>query len=199
VAWDCLSEILDVEGSLQSRCKETTEWSNQTGKGSHEDDVELNWADLNRCAKDWLQPEWDIEDLVVEDWVGCALQAGQNIGSEVLNGTDEVAELHQDVGQNQSDDNGAKPGSNKSFDGLLGRYLDKLGATESDAADVGEDVVGNDKRDGKEEPDHAFENVVDDELRLDNDKVQGQMSPCELGELELVVALFERCDEQDKA
>lgn len=66
-----------------------------------------------------------------------------------------------------------------------------MGTAESDAADVGEDVVGDDEGYGEEEPDHAFENVVHDEVGLDDDEVEGHVCPCELGELESVVAFLQ--------
>lgn len=74
-----------------------------------------------------------------------------------------------------------------------------MSATESDATDVGEDVVGDDKGDGKEEPNHAFEDVVHYKVCLDVDQVQGHMRPCKLGELEPVMPLLERTDEENEA
>jgi hypothetical protein len=85
------------------------------------------------------------------------------------------------------------------LDGLLRADLNKLRATESDTADVCEDVVGDDETDWQEEPDHALENVVHDKVRLHNDQVEGHVGPGELGELELVVTLLERANEEHKA
>lgn len=66
-----------------------------------------------------------------------------------------------------------------------------MSSAESDAADVGEDIVGNNKTDGQEEPDHAFKDVVHDEMGLDNDQIEGHVCPAELGELESVVPFLE--------
>lgn len=74
-----------------------------------------------------------------------------------------------------------------------------MGPAEGDAADVGKDVVGDDQGDRKEEPDHALEYVVHDKMGLDNDEVQGHVGPCELSELELVVSLLQRGDEENEA
>lgn len=195
MTWDSLSEILDVESSLQTRSKKSTEWSNQTGEGSHGHDVELDRADFEHCSKDWLEPEWDVVGVWDEDWVWLTLKAGPNVRSEVLDWTDEVAVADQDVGHKCANDDCAEPGSNKSFNSLLGGDFDELGSAEGDTADVGKYVVGDDEGNGEEEPDHAFKDVVDDELGLNDNKVEGQMSPCELSKLELVVTLLERCDE----
>lgn len=74
-----------------------------------------------------------------------------------------------------------------------------MGAAECDAADVGKDVVCDDQRHGQEEPDHAFEDVVDDEMGLYHDEEEGEMCPTVLGELEFVVAFLEGADEEDEA
>jgi hypothetical protein len=85
------------------------------------------------------------------------------------------------------------------LDGLLRANLNKLRAAEGDATDVCEDVVGDDKTDWQEKPDHALENVVHDKVRLHDDQVESHVGPGELSELELVVALLERTDEEHKA
>ncbi len=72
-------------------------------------------------------------------------------------------------------------------------------APESDAADVGKDVVGYHQRGGKEEPDQPFEDVVHDEVCLHDDEEQRHVCPGELGELETVVAFLEGGDEEDEA
>lgn len=85
------------------------------------------------------------------------------------------------------------------FDSLLRANLDELCTAESDTADIGEDIVGDDKADGQEEPDHALKDVVHDEVGLYNDQIERHVGPGELSELELVVALLERSDEENEA
>lgn len=87
----------------------------------------------------------------------------------------------------------------RTFNGLLGADLDQLCTTESDTTDVCEDIVGDDQADWQEEPDHAFKDVVHDEVRLHDNQVESHVSPGELGELELVVTLLERTNEEDEA
>ena len=133
-----------------------------------------------------------------EDRVGGALEAGPEVGAEVVNGADEVLVAHQDVGHEEAEDDGADPGADEALDGFLGGELDELGAAEGDAADVGEDVVGDDEADGEEEPDHAFEDVVHDEVGLNHDQVEGHVCPAELGELEAIVAFLQGANEEDE-
>lgn len=85
------------------------------------------------------------------------------------------------------------------FDCLLRANFDKLRTAESDTADVGEDIVGNDKADRQEEPDHALKDVVHDEVGLYNNQIKRHVGPGELSELEFVVALLERSDEENEA
>ena len=72
-------------------------------------------------------------------------------------------------------------------------------AAKCDAADVGEDVVGYDEGGWKEEPNHAFEDVVHYKMCLDDNKVEGHMCPGELGELKAVVTLLKRANEEYEA
>lgn len=57
------------------------------------------------------------------------------------------------------------------FHCLLRAQLDKLRPSEGDPTDISKDVVGNDKHHRQEEPDHAFEDIVHDEVCLHNDQV----------------------------
>ena len=76
--------------------------------------------------------------------------------------------------------------------------LNQLRPPKRDSTDVGEDIIGNDQAHRQEEPDHAFEDIVHDEVGLDDDQVERHMGPGELGELETVVALLEGADEEDE-
>lgn len=87
--------------------------------------------------------------------------------------------------EQDAEENGKYPCANEAFHRLLGRQLDQLSPAEGDAADVGEDIVGDDKGSRQEEPDHALENIVHDEVGLHDDQEEGHVRPCELGELEL--------------
>lgn len=72
-------------------------------------------------------------------------------------------------------------------------------ATKCDAADVGKDVVGDDEGGWQEEPNHAFEDVVHDEMGLEDNQVECHVCPGELGELKAVVTLLKRADEEYEA
>lgn len=196
VARDRLAKVLDVEGALQTRGKESTERSNERGEGREAEDVELHGLNVESLVEaEHFEREWLRDESGVEG----AFQAGQNIGSEIIDGADEVLVAHQDVGHEVAEDNSANPCAEETFNGLLGGKLDQLGATKGDTADVGEDIVGNDQRGGKEEPDHALEDVVHDEVGLDHNQIQCHVCPSKLGELESVVALLERSDKEHES
>ena len=120
-------------------------------------------------------------------------------GWSYIDWANEVFIAHQNIGHGEAEKDGQDPGAHKTFNSLLGGDLDKLRAAKSDTTDVGKDVVGNDKRYWKEEPDHAFKNIVHDEMRLHDNQVERHMSPGKLGELKTVVPLFKRCDEENEA
>ena len=129
--------------------------------------------------------------MCCKDRVGGAFQSCPEIGSEVIDGADEIFVPHEDVCHEEAEDDGADPCADEALDGLFGGELDELGAPEGDATDVCEDVIGNDETDRKEEPDHAFEDVVHDKVRLDDYQIESHMRPAELGELEAVVAFLQ--------
>ena len=116
-----------------------------------------------------------------------------------VDGADEVFVAHQDIGEAEGKDDGENPGADKTLNSLLGTDLDKLGTAKGDATDVGENVIGDDQSGGKEEPDHALKNVVHDKVSLNNNEIEGHVSPGELLELELVVTLLKRDDKEDEA
>lgn len=66
-----------------------------------------------------------------------------------------------------------------------------MGPTKGYPADVREYVVRDDEGSGQEEPDHALEDVVHDEVRLHDDQEQRHVCPPELSKLEFEVAGFE--------
>lgn len=70
---------------------------------------------------------------------------------------------------------------------------------EGDTANVGEYVVADDEGSRQEEPDHALENVVHNEVGLNYNKVKGHVRPGEVGELEFKVACFQVGDKEDEA
>lgn len=103
------------------------------------------------------------------------------------------------MGEEDAEKDGHDPGAQETLHRLLRGQLNQLGAAKSDAADVGEDVVGDDEGGGEEEPDQAIEDVVHNKVRLADDQEQCHVRPDELGELELEVAALEGANEEDEA
>lgn len=112
---------------------------------------------------------------------------------------DEVLVPHKQVRQAIAEKDGEDPCADKTLNRLLGRKLDELRASKRNAADISEDIVGNDERGGDEEPDQTLEDVVHDEVSLDDQEEEGHVRPSEHGELELVVSLLQGDDEEHEA
>lgn len=120
-------------------------------------------------------------------------------GGAYIDRAGEVAAAHHQVRQGVAKDDGEDPSANKTFDGLLGRKLDELSAAKGDAADVGENIVGDDQGGRQEEPDQAFQNVVHDEVGFDHNNKERHVRPSKLGELELELPAFEGAHKEDEA
>lgn len=204
VSWDGVAKVLDLEGSLQPRREETSEGRDERSEGSDDNSVDLHGFHGERekllvAIREEEEVCGGLERVRLEDRVRFALEAGENVGPKIGNGADEVLGAHEEVGQAKGENDRHDPGADKTLHRLLRRQFDQLRATESDTADVGEDIVGDDERRGEEEPDHALEDVVHDEVGLDNNEVQSHVRPRKVGELELEVAGLETCDEEDEA
>jgi len=50
-----------------------------------------------------------------EDWVWFALEAGEDVGAEVVDGADEVFGAHEDVGHAEAEEDGEDPCSDKAW------------------------------------------------------------------------------------
>jgi hypothetical protein len=120
-------------------------------------------------------------------------------GETYIYWADEVFVVHEEIGQQVAEKDSKDPCTEESFDRLLWRQLDELGASESDATDVGEDIVCNDQCGWEEKPYQAFKDVVKHEVGLYDDKVEGDMCPREHCELEFVVAFLEGADKEDES
>ena len=116
-----------------------------------------------------------------------------------IDGTDEIFVSHKHVGYGETKDDGTDPRAYETLHSLLGRQLDELSAAKGDATYVREDVVGDDQTCRQEEPYHAFEDIVHNEMRLDYDEVKRHVGPCELGELETVMAFLKGAYEEHEA
>lgn len=213
-----ITKVLNLKRALEARCEEATEGRDEGCKCRKDKNVELHGrnGDGGREMSPVRRDEREAVDVRNENRVNIALKASEDVGTEVLlcvsgcslegdtlqayiHGADEVLVPHQNVGKEQTKDDGEDPRAKETFHRLLGRNLDQLGPAKRDAADVGKNVVRDDQRDREEEPDHSLENVVHDKVRLDHDEVQRHVRPCELGKLELVMTLLQRGNEEDES
>lgn len=196
VARNRLAEVLDLEGTLQTGCKETPKRSDKRGECSEAEDVELDRGD----EESFVYAE-HIERVRLRDkhLIGHTLKASQDVRTQIIDRADEVLVAHQPVGHEITENDGANPRADEALDGLLRRQLDQLSASKGDTADISEDVIGDDKCSGEEEPNHALENVVHHKVSLNHNQVQRHMGPGKLGELESIVSLLQRSDKEHEA
>ena len=201
VSRDRVAKILDLESSLEAGGEEPPKGRDQGGKAGPEKDVDLDGCHGDAEGRAGREEEELGRHIGLRDegGVGFAVQPREDVGTKVVDGADEVLGLHHEVGQEDAEDDRHDPCAHEALNRLLRRQLDELGAAEGDAADVGEDVVGDDEGGREEEPYHAFEYVVHDEMRLHHDEEQGHVRPAELGKLELEVTGLERADKEDEA
>jgi hypothetical protein len=106
VAGDKITEVLDLESTLQSGGEEPTEGSDKRCEGSHGQDVELHGLDLEGGPKEGLERNGHSVGLLQEDRVGSALKSGPNICTEVLQFIELVTV--QNIAQLQIEDLNAK-------------------------------------------------------------------------------------------
>lgn len=216
VAGDRVAKVLDLEGALETRGKETTEWGNQGRKRGQDESMELHGSKGDGPVG-LLREEEQLGEVVgfgEENGVGVTLKASKNVGTEVLKWSveplklqckthvdraDEVFGSRHDVDKKNTKKDRRNPSPNETLHRLLGRELNELGAAKSNAADVSKDIIRNDQRGGQEEPDHALKDVVHNKVCLYHNQIERHMSPGEVGELELVVAGLQGGNETDEA
>lgn len=201
VAGNGVSKVLDLEGSLETGGEEASKGGHQGGKRGQNTNMEVDGRGREGGFVGELSQELGGDGVLLrhEDGVRNTRQVGEEVGSHVLNGADEVVESVEEDGENDSPDDGADPGSEEALDCLLGRDGNELVLAESDATKVGKNVIRNDKAGGDKEPEETLEDVVDDEVSLDDTKQQGHVGEAELGELEPIVVLLQGGDKEDKA
>lgn len=159
--------------------------------------------------------EGELISLGDKDGVDVTLKASESICAKVLDRvrdamcswldidthidrTNKVLVASEEVRESKAEDDCEDPGTEKTLNSLLGTDFDELGTAKCDAANISKDIVRDDQGSGQEEPNHALEDVVHDEMGLDDNQIKSHVGPCELGELEFVVALFQGHDEEDE-
>lgn len=196
VTRDRFAKVFDLESTLQARRKESPEGSNERGKRSESQDVELD-----RLNPESLVQAKQLERVGLrgENRVRNTFQASQSVRAQVVDRANEILVAHEELGHEVTEANRADPRTDESLDGLLRRELNQLCASEADTTDVGKDVIRDDQCGGEEEPDHALENVVHHKVSLNHNQIQSHMGPSKLSELKPVVTLLQGSDEEYEA
>lgn len=111
VAGNRITKVLDVESALETRCKEATEGSDERRKGGHHKDVELHRrdADGGRQVRPIRRDEGQLVSVRDEDRVRVTFKTSEDVGSEVVDGADEVLGAHEHIGHGEAKQNGKDP------------------------------------------------------------------------------------------
>lgn len=205
VAWDRVSKVFDVEGSLEARGEETAKGSNQTGKGGHDERVELEGGvrdgaegDADGRLEQRRDGLWQDQGVPQEDWVLLAVDLLEGVHTQRNRRARHVVEALEKRGPPVRKDFCNDKGAYKPFDGLLGTQRDERRLTPDHTADVSEDVVADDQGSRDKEPDETFEDVVDEEVAREDDEQQRHMDPAKETKLVLEILSSKARDEADE-
>lgn len=99
VSRDRVAKVLDLEGTLEARSKETAERRDQRGEAGQDDGVELHGLGSEGEAGSFREEKQLRQGVRVleEDGVRVAHKTREDTGTEVVDGADEVFRAHQDV------------------------------------------------------------------------------------------------------
>lgn len=91
VARNRLAEVLDLEGALESRGEEATEWRDERGEGCEDKYVKLHWSNVKNCRdgkgareREVGEHGWNVVGTGNEDWIRSARKPGENVCPKVL-------------------------------------------------------------------------------------------------------------------
>jgi hypothetical protein len=90
------------------------------------------------------------------------------LGDSYIDRADEVLVTNHNVRQEDTKYDRKEPGAEEAFPCLLWGDLNERRAAKGDATDIRKDIVCDDHGHGQEEPNHALEDVIDDEMSLAN-------------------------------
>lgn len=82
VAWNGITKVLDLEGTLETGGKEAPKRSDQRGKCGEEKDMDLHGCHHKALGEG--KPDREIVDVLHEDWIWYALKSGEDVCAEVL-------------------------------------------------------------------------------------------------------------------
>lgn len=111
VTRDRVAKVLDVESALEARSEEAAERCDERCESRHDENVELHRrdADGRRQVGPVRRNERQLVGVWDEDRVGVTFQAGEDVGTQVVDRADEVLGTHEHVGHGESKQDGEDP------------------------------------------------------------------------------------------
>lgn len=187
VARDHVPKVLDLKRTLEAGREEPAERSNHRTEQRQGERVQHEGVHGDRAVQ--LGQGVLLRDEQVVGFAGHADATGALV---VADGADEVRELTQEVGEDEPEQNCREATADEALPRLLRTEFDQGRLAEEEAKHVGHHVVADDHGDGHNEPDHALEDVLDDQVALRHHNQQGDVSPSEQRELPHVVLARQR-------
>jgi hypothetical protein len=77
-----VSKVLNLEGTFETRGKETTEWGNQGGERSKYEDMNLHGCHIE--GLDVREPDWKVVEVRNEDGIRCTFKTRPNVRAQIL-------------------------------------------------------------------------------------------------------------------
>lgn len=202
-----MSKVLDIECPFETGSEEPAKRRNKRSETRHEEQMNLirSVRDRRHRAPNQRRQEHpcrrrDLPVLPHENGVWFACDGDVECAdAKVPDGTDHVVEAHEEGAPDDGEDDGAEKCADEPFDGLLWGEFDEGSAADGDSPDVGEDVVADDEGGGDPEPDHAFEDVVDDEVAIvSSERVHIKREKDQGRYLETTMSMRVMCTQQNK-
>lgn len=130
--------------------------------------------------------------LWLKDIAWFALDHHAACGLAILYRTHEELVMTKPVGKDQSKNHCCESTSDEALPGLLRTKLNQRCPAEEEPKHVRHHVVADDHRNGHDEPNQSFENVLNNQVTLGDHNQQSHVGPCEKTELFHVVFLDQR-------
>jgi len=184
-----ISKVLDLKCTLEPAGEESSERADERAKDGENKCMQLKWIHVHRAVpvakdpKDGLEAGGEVVGGDAEDGGPVALRHQPLLGLVVREGAQEVLVAKQHLRKENAENEGGGESTDESLPCLLRRKFDQRRLTEEETPHVGHDVVEDNDGDGEEEPNKAFEDVLDDQLRLGDDHQKSHVCPTEHDEL----------------
>ena len=158
VTWNGGCEIFDPECSFESTGEESTEWANARGKQREQQGMQLKGIQLQRSFEEGERFRHGVGGLLKQGY-GITRRGQAHQFFIVFQWTDEELVTRQHSCEDKAEDDRRDTTTDESLPGFLRGEFRQLGSTVEEAKNVRHDVIADDQRDRKEEPNHPYKDL----------------------------------------